>query len=84
MVTDRRSHFCASDGAVQSLKALSLKNLEMDENHCRVLGAIRGQISRSYCTTVNLRVLEQVLWQRSLDAIGPTNLFVKWTIRSRG
>jgi hypothetical protein len=33
------------------------------------LAPIRGQGSTSHWSNVNLRVLEQVLWQRSLDAI---------------
>jgi hypothetical protein len=54
----------------QSLKVLKLHSLVLDEIHCRVL------MSRSYWTTVNLRTLEQMLWQRPLDAIRARPSFI--------
>jgi hypothetical protein len=53
----------------QSLKALKLEDLNLDDIHCRVLGTYSSQTSRSILIAVDLRVLEQVLCQRSLDAI---------------
>jgi hypothetical protein len=53
----------------QSLKVLTMRNLEMHENHCRVLGAYSRpelEIELRYC---KLTRLEQAFWQKSLDAI---------------
>jgi hypothetical protein len=59
----------------QSLKVLTLKNLEMDENHCRVLGAYSRpglEIKLTYCklTTASTSALAEVLERNQ----GPTVL----------
>jgi hypothetical protein len=59
----------------QSLKTLTLKNLEMDENHCRVLGAFSRpdlEIVLVHCNTTSAgaSVLAEVLGRNQ----GPTKL----------
>jgi hypothetical protein len=66
---------------VPKSEAFIIEGSKMDENHCRVLGAYSGQIEKSL-VTVSLRVLEQVLWQRSLDAIRDQSLISAMTFCS--
>jgi hypothetical protein len=59
----------------QSLKLLSLKDLEMDENHCRVLGAysrpdLEIELSRCSLTSAGTSALAEVLGHNQ----GPTKL----------
>ena len=53
----------------QSLKRLSLVRLPLDANYCRGLGAYSRPDLEIDLSNVSLRLLEQALWQRSLDAI---------------
>jgi hypothetical protein len=65
----------------QSLKVLTLK-IEMDEDHCRVLDAFSRPDLEIVLARAKLRVPEQALWQRSLDAIRdrPNYILVKLTM----
>jgi hypothetical protein len=59
----------------QSLKSLVLENLEMDEHHCRVLGAYSGsglkiELIRCKLTSAGARALAEVLGRNR----GPTKL----------
>jgi hypothetical protein len=66
----------------QSLKVLTLKDLKMDEDHCRVLGDYSRPGLEIVLNDVESQVLERVLWQRSLDAIRdrPSFIYVRLTI----